>query len=273
MNSRWFLQAEEQRRAWLERAKGTLVVGEIIQSTGFSVSPHRHSRSQLLHARSGVVLVRTVFGHWLVPAGHAIWIPAGVEHAVEMLADVRLQSVYVLPEAIEGLPTALRVISMTALMRSLLEEVVQLPHESRPTGRNALLYNLILHEIPRLPALPLGLPFPVDKRLVGLCRRFLAAPSSRVTIDAWARELGMSRRTFTRKFQQETGVSLSLWRQQASLFAALPRLTDGESVTNVALDLGYESVAAFTTMFKRMLGASPRSYLRVPPALPPSAPR
>jgi methylphosphotriester-DNA--protein-cysteine methyltransferase len=47
------------------------------------------------------------------------------------------------------------------------------------------------------------------------------------------------------------------------LFTALPRLAAGESVTTVAFDLGYESVAAFTTMFKRMLGAPPRTYFRV----------
>jgi len=32
-------------------------------------------------------------------------------------------------------------------------------------------------------------------------------------------------------------------------------------VTTVALDLGYESVAAFTTMFTRMIGTPPGSYL------------
>jgi AraC-like DNA-binding protein len=42
------------------------------------------------------------------------------------------------------------------------------------------------------------------------------------------------------------------------LLAALPRLARGEAVTSVAFDLGYESVAAFTTMFKRMFGAPPR---------------
>jgi methylphosphotriester-DNA--protein-cysteine methyltransferase len=70
----------------------------------------------------------------------------------------------------------------------------------------------------------------------------------------------MSRRTFTRTFHRQTGLPLSTWRQQALLFAALPRLADGEPVTRVALDLGYDSVPAFTTMFKRMLGAAPRSY-------------
>ncbi|MHA7882184.1 AraC family transcriptional regulator [Nitratireductor rhodophyticola] len=257
---------DEKRRNWLEEVEGDLVVGEIAQLAHVQVPIHRHSRGQLLHASSGVVLVKTGFGHWMVPAGQAIWIPPGIQHAVEMMTDVRMQSVYVLPEAISGLPARPRVVGITPLMRSLLEEVAPLPHVARPTGRNGLLYELIMHEIPRLPELPLGLPFPSDPRLARMCRAFLDAPESRVTIDQWAHSAGMSRRTFTRRFKQEVGLSLSLWRQQASLFAALPRLASGEAVTTVALDLGYESVAAFTTMFKRMLGASPRNYLNVPAA-------
>jgi methylphosphotriester-DNA--protein-cysteine methyltransferase len=49
------------------------------------------------------------------------------------------------------------------------------------------------------------------------------------------------------------------------LLAALPRLASGEPVTRVAFDLGYDSAAAFTTMFKRMLGAPPRFYLSEAP--------
>jgi thioredoxin len=165
------------------------------------------------------------------------------------------------PAAIAGLPASLRVVAMTALMRSLMGEAVAIGDTQAVRGRDALLLDLILHEIPRLEELPLGLPFPSDPRLAALCRRYLDAPTPAVTIDDWARRAGMSRRSFTRRFQRETGLSLSVWRQQASLFAALPRLSEGEAVTTVALDLGYESVAAFTTMFKRMLGTSPRAYL------------
>lgn len=257
---------DEKRRSWLEQMEGDLVIGEIAQAAHAEVPAHRHTRGQLLHASRGVVLVRTSFGHWIVPTGQAIWIPSGLEHAVEMMTDVRVQSVYILPEAIPDLPSRPRVVRITPLLRSLLEEVASLPHVAQPTGRTGLLYELIMHEIPRLPELPLGLPFPSDPRLVRMCRSFLETPESRVTIDHWARSAGMSRRTFTRRFKQEVGLSLSLWRQQASLFAALPRLASGEAVTTVALDLGYESVAAFTTMFKRMLGASPRNYLKAPDA-------
>ena len=43
---------------------------------------------------------------------------------------------------------------------------------------------------------------------------------------------------------------------------ALPRLAAGERVTSVAMALGYDNPAAFTSMFHRSLGASPRAYCR-----------
>ena len=77
----------------------------------------------------------------------------------------------------------------------------------------------------------------------------------------WATALGTSRRSFTRLFKSETSLSFVDWRQQACILVALPRLVGGEAVTTVALDLGYDNPAAFTAMFKRILGSSPRADL------------
>jgi AraC-like DNA-binding protein/mannose-6-phosphate isomerase-like protein (cupin superfamily) len=246
------------RIAWLEKLPGQVIATASDYPGGYCVPTHRHSRSQLLHALSGVVMVATSEGRWMVPPGHALWVPAGVEHSVEMLGAVEMRSLYVTPGTIVGLPERCRVVGMTELMRSLLVDAVTLPLDYAEGSRAAFVMALILEEIPRLPEKPLGLPFPTDPRLAELCRRFVEAPSPRAKIDDWADSLAMSRRTFTRTFRRETGVSLSTWRQQSCLLAALPRLARGETVTSVAFDLGYESVAAFTTMFKRMFGAPPR---------------
>jgi AraC-like DNA-binding protein len=261
-----------RRIGWLERSAAQVVAlaNDLTPHPGgHSIPSNRHGRPQLLCAFSGVLTVATSEGRWMVPPEHALWIPAGVAHSVEMIGPVEMRSLYVAPDAIAGLPKRCRVVAMTGLMRSLIVEVVALPadyapeshdgprHERfsyvslpsdyAPGSRVALLTALILQEIPRLPEKLLGLPFPTDPRLAELCRRFVAAPSPRAKIDDWADALAMSRRSFTRTFRNETGVSLSTWRQQCCLFTALPRLSRGESVTRVAFDLGYDSVAAFTT--------------------------
>lgn len=225
------------------------------------VAEHHHSRSQLLHPITGVVIVTTPAGRWMVPPDHALWIPAGMRHAVEVIGRVAMQSAYIRLDAIDGLPAHLHVTGMTRLMRSLLDETVQIGPQAMD-ARAQLIRSALLHEIPMLPERPLGLPLPRSTRLTDLCREFIALPSSRIGIDDWADRVGMSRRTFTRVFRQQTGLSLSAWRQQACVMAALPRLSAGEPVTTVAMDLGYDSIPAFTTMFSRVMGAPPKAYLR-----------
>jgi methylphosphotriester-DNA--protein-cysteine methyltransferase len=45
------------------------------------------------------------------------------------------------------------------------------------------------------------------------------------------------------------------------LIIALRELAAGASVQQVSADLGYESVTAFITMFKKALGKPPAKYL------------
>lgn len=251
-----------QRLKWLEEAEDAVISLPGDYPDGYRVPDHSHSRAQLLHARTGVVKINTSQGRWMVPPEHAMWIPPGVEHSVEMLGVVRMLSVYVRPDAITGLPEGLRVVGLTGLATSLIVEATEPSDEASATERAALVKALLLLEIANLPQRPLGLPFPADARLASLCRGFVEKPSPHATINDWARQTGMSRRTFTRSFLRETGLSLSTWRQQACLFAALPRLAEGEPITSVALDLGYDSVPAFTTMFRRMLGKAPRDYFK-----------
>ncbi|CDM57709.1 MULTISPECIES: AraC family transcriptional regulator [Rhizobium] len=253
-----------ERLAAIEAASEPVYAIPSEYPAGYHVKPHRHSRAQFVYARAGVVMVSSVQGRWMVPPQHALWIPAGLVHMVDMLGDVTMLSAYVAPNALADPPTAIRVVALTDLARALIIEAAASP-SGATSGRHDLVMALLLEEVLRLPDRPLGLPFPSDARLAALCRGFIENPSARLLIDDWAERLAMSRRAFTRFFRKETGISLSTWRQQAAVFTALPRLAAGEAVTAVAIDLGYDSVAAFTTMFRRMLGAAPRAYFKAPP--------
>ncbi|KQV43702.1 MULTISPECIES: helix-turn-helix transcriptional regulator [unclassified Rhizobium] len=250
----------QQSLSWIEESgEAVLALGRNYPA-GFRVPLHSHTKTQLWCAREGVVLVGTARGSWMLPPGHGLVIPAGLEHSTEMVSDVRMQSLYVETTVVAADDP--RVVEVTPLAGNLMEELVQSDAHPIAERRKRLIMELLLDEVGRLPERPLGLPFPADARLARLCHHFLKRPAANASIDDWAVELGMSRRSFTRFFRAETGLSFVTWRQQACLFASLPRLAEGQSVTTVALDAGYENIAAFTTMFRRMLGSSPSNYLK-----------
>lgn len=56
-------------------------------------------------------------------------------------------------------------------------------------------------------------------------------------------------------------MSFGRWRQQLSVMVAVKWLAGGASIQQVATDLGYESVPSFMTMFRKVLGTSPRRYM------------
>jgi AraC-like DNA-binding protein len=226
----------------------------------FEVDLHSHRRTQLLYASRGVLVVSTPHGAWVAPPERAVWIPGRVPHAVRMVGAVSTRAVLVEPELAPDLGGRCRVVAVSALLRQLLVTAAELPAEYDVEGRDGLVMTLLVAEAARAPTIPLAVPFPSSPALAAKCHAFLAGPTPRDTIDAWSEELGLGRRAFTRAFRRQTGMSFAEWRQQACVLAALPRLAAGEPVTEVALGLGYDSPAAFATMFKRLTGIPPSRY-------------
>ena len=256
------MPAENRYEGLFEDVERSVISKRSSYSDGHVIKPHYHRWHQLLSASSGVVVVATPQGTWVMPPQRGMWIPAGFVHDVKILGTVSLRSLYFRPSAIDDMPPVCLVVGVSAFMRSLIAEAMHLPVDYEVNGRANALMTLIKCELQLLPRLSLSLPFPSHASLVARCHSFLRRPDSHQTIDDWSHDLGMSRRSFTRLFKKETGLSFMAWRQQACLVAALPRLVAGESVTSIAIDLGYDNPAAFTTMFKRVLGASPRAYFK-----------
>ncbi|MDU6414079.1 AraC family transcriptional regulator [Mixta calida] len=100
-----------------------------------------------------------------------------------------------------------------------------------------------------------------DERIAAAVNAIHASPGSRWTLPELAKKAGMSRSRFALRFKSISGASpieyLTRWR----MMLACHRLTSGtESVSRIAFSLGYESEAAFSTAFRRLIGCSPRRY-------------
>ncbi len=102
-----------------------------------------------------------------------------------------------------------------------------------------------------------------DKQMAAAINAMHEDPAHRWTLQELAERAGMSRTIFALKFKERVGVSpmdyLTRWR----MLRAGDRLENtGDSVSVIALSLGYESESAFSTAFKRVMGSSPRQYVR-----------
>lgn len=206
------------------------------------------------------MVVGTPDGAWVVPPERGVWIPAGIPHSVRMVGVVNIRSVLVEPEKCPTRGRTCEVVGVSALLRQLLVTAAELAQGHEDDERSELVMRLLTCEVDRALRIPLAVPFPAHRKLAKRCHAFLDDPKAGATIDEWADAMAMNRRTFTRLFRRETGMSFTAWRQQACMSVALTKLAAGESVTAVAIDLGYDGPSNFSTVFKKVLGVAPSKY-------------
>ena len=229
---------------------------------GHQIKPHWHARAQFVFAVAGTMRVRTSRRAWIVPPSRALWVPSRTVHEVQMYGVVEMRSLYVNDAAGAGMPSSCVVLNVTPLLRELVVRAVALPAAYDEEGDDGVLMRLLMAEIRRLSPCALDLPLPESADLMQLCERILADLSTRRPCGLDAGDMHTSTRTLYRRFLRETGITFARWKQQARLLESIRRLAEGIPVTTVAIDLGYESPSAFSTMFRRSLGIAPRSFIK-----------
>jgi len=220
---------------------------------------HRHSKGQLVVALRGGVTCEVSDGLWMVPPQCGVWVPGGMLHSNRVTANGRLCFLYV-DSSVAALPQTCCTLSLTPLLIELIQRLAALPQIYEVDGPTGRLVSVLLDELTQMKTEQLHLPISTDAKLRHIANSLTTDPADRSTAAEWGTRVAMSERTLTRLVLRETGMSFGRWRQQLHIIIALQRLSGGALVQRVAEDLGYESVSAFITMFKKALGKPPARY-------------
>jgi len=230
-----------------------------VRENDIELPMHRHRKGQLVLALHGGVTCAVPDGLWMVPPQCAVWIPGGMLHSNRVTANGRVCFLFVETDA-ASLPDQCCTLAITPLVRELIEHLAALAHlydVDGPTGRLAA---VLLDQLAQMPMENLHLPISAHARLRQIADALPNDPADRSTLAEWGQRVAMSERTLARLVKNETGMTFGRWRQQLHIVIALQRLSAGARVQQVAEDLGYESVTAFITMFKKALGKPPARY-------------
>jgi AraC-like DNA-binding protein len=222
---------------------------------------------QLAYASRGVMRVETEQGTWVVPPHRAVWIPAGTIHGVRMKGRVAVRTLFFRRGlAKRRMPRMCRAVNVSALVRELVLHACRLGMLHRGVASETRLVHVILDQLETLPTVPLQLPMPHDPRARKAAEVLIAASGHPVAFLSASRTAGASRRTLERLFLAETQMTLGRWQHRLRLIAALQLLAQDHPVTQVALEVGYNSPSAFIAAFRNELGTTPGRYFDPAPS-------
>jgi AraC-like DNA-binding protein len=221
---------------------------------------HRHAWGEFVCAYSGVMEVQVSGRHHLAPAHCGIWLPPHTEHVGLNRLAASHCSVYIAAPRCALLPAEPCALSVSPLLRGILEHLRRHPGAQPATVADERLLQVLLDQLELAPCARSELPGSQDPVLAPVLQALQADPGDSRTLAELARGAHTTERTLARRCQRELGMSFAEWRQRLRAVRALPLLLSGQKVESVALELGYRSASAFISMFARLMGVTPDDF-------------
>ncbi|MFN8050492.1 MAG: AraC family transcriptional regulator [Acidimicrobiales bacterium] len=221
-------------------------------------------RHYLLAASRGVLRLEVDGTAWSLPPARAALIRAGVPIEITIPQRVTTASVLFDPEFVPPPPKPLTVIDLTPLARSLVLECTRWGEDAGPLDDYALTmfralaaatWTLAQHPSPA--HMPTGRSSEVRRALAITADRLADHPRQGDIANA----VGLTSRSLARRFEHELGMTWSAALRRLRVLRAIEELAGTDnSVTRIAMDVGYSSLSAFQVAFRDLIGQSPSDY-------------
>jgi AraC-like DNA-binding protein len=231
----------------------------------FASEAHQHEKHQLLYARSGTMFVVTGSQRWMLPPARAAWIPARTKHVVTSTTGIELRTIYFSPTLLVGVKCdEASVFEASTLAREMILHAMRWgPQSLSSTLRDSFfrsLAGLVVEWMEAGSAQTLSLPRAKSAELQQ-AMAFVEAHLADATVERTARAAGMSVRSLSRRFDEETGVTFRSYLQTARMLYAMELLArPNASISAAAYAVGFQSAASFTTAFAERCGVTPSEY-------------
>jgi AraC-like DNA-binding protein len=212
---------------------------------------HEHTWGEMIYVLRGVVVLHLTGSSWLIPPNYCFWIPAGVWHRGGPIGSCDICFWRGPEKSVATLPKEPCLLDISRQKIQILRPF-SIERKVSPKDAVSLLENAKAAEFP--------LRYPRTKRIQQITDQFVVAPSTTSNLEACSCQAGMSRRTFTRQFRQETGVSVGSWVQRLKCMQARQLLEKDLPIDYISQFLGYRSPSAFVAMFRREMHSTLGAY-------------
>ena len=228
---------------------------------------HQHAWGQLIYAEKGCIHLNSQDKMILIPSLQAVWIPADTYH--EIWSDsppMHMRSLcFPLTQPDEPINKTIAVFTTSVLLREMIrytEKWSQVPQDiSRINTFLKVIQALLPEEIEK--STPVYLPSTTHQTLLPVTRYIHAHLSGQINFKWLADHFAFSERSLSRLFMQQLGMPFSTYCKIARIMKALELIEMGKDcVSEIAGEVGYESLATFSNNFLEICGHRPLHFIR-----------
>lgn len=227
-----------------------------------SAAAHRHQWGQLNFTARGVMQLEIEGRPFISPPNYAVWIPPHASHSCYNRESVIYRSVYIGLEECRPLPNSPCAVAMNSVLKAILNDFAERDVAIPVSQADQNLARVLLDQLYLTPREADYLPHGSSTTVNLILDELHTNPGDNRALADWAHQVFVSERTLARHFIEELGMNFGEWRQRLRFLSAIEALEQGQSIKEIAFDMGYSSSSAFITMFQRHAGFTPEQYRR-----------
>ncbi|WP_413513174.1 helix-turn-helix domain-containing protein [Myroides odoratus] len=223
---------------------------------------HTHQRYQLTYVEQGYQYFHLDGKTYLVPQNHVIWIPSNQAHRISSEAKtvhLRVALFKTVPD--DAFFQQVHVFSAPAVLKEMLLYASKWNQALQHNPEQLVFTQAILSNLPHfcLENESLQIPVPTHPRLLEVCNYINTHYAAVGKLDNLSEVAQLSIRSLQRLFKQETGITLQKYTQLIRILKSIElRDTQAFTLSEIAYQVGYKSLAAFTLSYQTIMKTKPK---------------
>ncbi|GAA4311997.1 helix-turn-helix transcriptional regulator [Mucilaginibacter gynuensis] len=228
---------------------------------------HCHNKGQLIYIEGGIAYIHLPHRTLVIPARHYVWIPAGQKHFVEMHKSVITRTIYFYSHDDAGNPFYGKggIYPINTLLLQMLSYSERWSGDVMPDDHDFHFLAAIKNILPEISknAFPIVLPTTENTRMNPVLKYMNKHLFEQLTLTSVSEANGFSERTLSRLFQSTLSTSFLQYFKLLRMVKAIELMQQNDlSASEIAYQLGYNSVSAFSAIFYQLTKTRPSEFAR-----------
>ena len=228
---------------------------------------HTHSKGQLTYVEGGIIFLYTKEKSYFLPARHYVWIPAGIEHHLQHRYHAAVvRNIYFDTTTDDENPfyNQIGIYPVNNLLLEMFLYSERWNGNIKPATKEYDFLNTLKNILPVVSQhpLPIALPTTENQRLRPVLKHIIDnLANDNMSLESVGKANGFSERTLSRLFQSAMDTSFFQYLKLARMIKAMEKLLETDlTISEIAYEVGYNSISSFSNTFYKMVGKRPSEF-------------